>query len=115
MAFAIMLFPEWFASIYSSDPGVVREAAHYLRIAAVAQLFLGAEVVLESAMGGAGYTMPPMLASTAITVLRIPLGAWAAAEWGTAGLWWTLSLTAAARGVAMSILWYSGRWHRVRL
>ena len=115
MAVATMLVPEWFVSLFSTDPAVVREAAHYLRIAAFAQLFLGAEIVLESAMGGAGYTLPPMIASTAITLLRIPLGAWSAAQWGTTGLWWTLALTAAARGVAMSFLWYRGRWRGVRL
>ena len=63
-------------------------------------------------MGGAGWTMPPMLASTAITALRIPLGAWSAARWGPSGLWWTLALTAALRGVAMTLLWASGRWRR---
>ncbi|MES2524345.1 MAG: MATE family efflux transporter [Gemmatimonadota bacterium] len=115
MAVCISIAPAWFASLFSNDPAVVQEAARYLRIAAFAQLFLGAEVVLESAMGGAGYTLPPMLASTAITALRVPLGAWSAAQWGTTGLWWTLALTAAARGVAMSLLWWSGRWRRVNV
>jgi Na+-driven multidrug efflux pump len=56
-----------------------------------------------------------MLASSTITLSRIPLGAWSAAQWGTTGLWWTLALTAAARGVAMAALWNGGRWRRVRL
>lgn len=115
MAVAIAIAPDWWASIFSSDPAVVREAAHYLRIAAFAQLFLGAEIVLESAMGGAGYSFPPMLASTAITALRIPLAIVCAARWGTSGLWWTLALTAAARGIAMALLWWGGRWQRVRV
>lgn len=55
-----------------------------------------------------------MLGSTAITLLRIPVGAWAAAQFGTTGLWWTLALTAAARGVLMARLWASGRWRRGR-
>jgi putative MATE family efflux protein len=115
MAIAIIAMPEWFAGIFSTDAAVVQEAARYLRIAAFAQLFLGAEIVLESAMGGAGYTLPPMIASTGITALRIPLALWSTAQWGTTGLWWTLALTAAARGVAMVVLWRSGRWRRVRL
>lgn len=115
MASITMMAPEWFAGIFTTDPAVVAEAARYLRIAAFSQLFLGAEVVLESAMGGAGWTLPPMLSSTAITALRIPLGAWAAAHYGTSGLWWTLALTAAARGIVMSVLWGSGRWRRVRV
>ncbi len=113
MATITVFAPEWFAGIFTTDPAVIAEAAHYLRIAAFSQLFLGAEVVLESAMGGAGWTLPPMLSSTAITALRIPIGAWAAAQYGTAGLWWTLALTAAARGIVMSVLWGSGRWRRV--
>ncbi len=115
MATITVLAPEWFAGIFTTDAAVIAEAAHYLRIAAFSQLFLGAEVVLESAMGGAGWTLPPMLSSTAITALRIPIGAWAAAQYGTAGLWWTLALTAAARGIVMSVLWGSGRWRRVRV
>lgn len=113
MALITISIPELLASVFTTDAAVVQEAARYLRIAAFSQLFLGAEVVLESAMGGAGWTLPPMLGSTAITALRIPVGAWAAARFGIAGLWWTLALTAAARGVLMAGLWASGRWRRV--
>ena len=113
MALVTVLIPEQLASLFTTDAAVIAEAARYLRIAAFSQLFLGAEVVLESAMGGAGWTLPPMLGSTAITALRIPVGAWAAAQFGTTGLWWTLALTAAARGVLMAALWGSGRWRRV--
>jgi putative MATE family efflux protein len=112
MALVTYCFPTQLAGIFSTDPAVVAEAAHYLRIAAFSQLFLGAEVVLESAMGGAGWTFVPMVLSTALTALRLPVGAWAAARWGTTGLWWTIALTAAARGVVMSALWGWGRWRR---
>ena len=56
----------------------------YLRIAAISQLAVCAEIVLEGALGGAGHTVPPMLTSTALTASRIPLAAWAAARWGSA-------------------------------
>lgn len=112
MALAMFIWPENLASIFSSDPAVVAQAASYLRIAAASQILLGAEVVLEGAMGGAGYTVLPMVVSMSITASRIPIGAWSAARWGTTGLWWTLALTAAARGLAMAVLWYSGRWNR---
>jgi Na+-driven multidrug efflux pump len=115
MATCTTLAPEWLAGIFTTDAAVIAEAARYLRIAAFSQLFLGAEVVLESAMGGAGWTLPPMLTSTAITALRVPLGAWSATRYGTTGLWWTLALTAAARGIVMSVLWSSGRWRRTRV
>ena len=112
MAIVQLAFAEELAGIFTDDPAVVLEGASYLRIVAVSQLFLCAEVVLEGALGGAGDTVPPMLASTTITLARIPIAIWAASRWGTAGIWWTISLTAVARGVAMLILWRGGRWQR---
>ena len=104
--------PEWFASIFSHDPAVIAEAAKYLRIAALAQIGICAEIVLEGALGGAGYTLAPMLTSTVITASRIPVAAWAAARYGTTGLWWTIAITALARAVGMLLIWRSGRWKR---
>jgi Na+-driven multidrug efflux pump len=51
-----------------------------------------------------------MLASTTITASRVPLVMWAAARWGSGGIWWTISLTAIARALAMVALWKRGRW-----
>jgi Na+-driven multidrug efflux pump len=113
VAFAMELaFPEQFAGVFSSDPAVIAAAAGYLRIAAVSQIGICAEIVLEGALGGAGATLAPMLTSTAITASRIPLAAWAAARWGINGLWWTISITALLRAMGMMILWRAGRWKR---
>ncbi len=107
-----LLWAEELAALFTNDPALVAEGARYLRIAAVSQLVICAEIVLEGALGGAGDTIPPMLTSTALTVARIPLAAWAAARWGPPGIWWTISLTAFARGLAMMALWRLGRWER---
>lgn len=116
IAFALeLLIPERLAAIFSRDALVIAETARYLRIAALAQLFVCAEVVLEGALGGAGATVPPMLTSTVLTASRVPIGAWAASHFGIAGLWWTISLTAAARGLAMMALWKAGWWKRQRV
>lgn len=110
IAAAQLLAAPWLARVFTSDAMVVLYSADYLRIAALSSLVLGSEVVLEAALGGAGATLVPMLVSTAITVTRIPLAAWAAARFGVTGIWWVISLTAAARGVAMALLWGSGFW-----
>ena len=52
---------------------MIAEAVKYLRIAAISQLAVCAEIVLEGALGGAGETVPPMLTSTALTASRVPL------------------------------------------
>ncbi|MEO8620088.1 MAG: MATE family efflux transporter [bacterium] len=110
-----LLIPQRFAAIFSHDPLVIAEAAKYLRIAAISQLGICAEIVLEGALGGAGHTMAPMLTSTSITALRIPLAAWAAARYGSSGLWWTISLTALARAFGMMVIWRGGRWKRTSI
>jgi putative MATE family efflux protein len=108
-----LVFPAQLAGLFTSDAAVIDESVKYLRIAAVSQLAVSAEIVLEGALGGAGETVPPMLASTALTASRIPLAAWAASQWGSAGIWWIISATATARGIAMAMLWRAGRWkHR---
>lgn len=107
-----LTMPQRFAALFTSEPAVIAEAVKYLRIAAVSQLAVCAEIVLEGALGGAGDTVPPMLTSTALTASRIPLAAWAANRWGSAGIWWVISLTAIGRGGAMAALWRSGRWKR---
>lgn len=112
MATASLAIPERLALAFTNDPTVVDETAMYLRINALSQLLLPAEIVLEGALGGAGDTVPPMITSTALTALRIPLAAWWAALWGPVGIWWAISVTAAGRGVAMMLLWRSGRWKR---
>ena len=99
-----------FARFFTSDPAVIAEGVRYLRIGALSTLFAGAEVVLEGALGGAGDTLPPMITSTTLTVLRIPLAAWASTRWGAPGIWWVLSVTAIGRGLAMTALWKWRNW-----
>ncbi len=113
VAFALEIgIPRDFAALFTHDPAVIAEAVKYLRIAAISQLAVCAEIVLEGALGGAGETVPPMLTSTALTAARIPLAGWAANHWGSAGIWWVISLTAMGRGIGMATLWRVGRWKR---
>lgn len=111
-AAASLAFPAFLAGIFTDDAAVVAETARYLRIVAVSQLVVCAEVVLEGALGGAGATVAPMIASTTLTVARIPLATWATPRFGAPGLWWVISLTAVGRGLAMIALWRAGRWKR---
>ncbi len=101
-----------FAAIFTTDRMTQMMGAEYLRISALSNMFLGAEIVLEAALGGAGTTLPPMLTSTSLTAVRVPLAIWAAARYGLIGVWWVIILTAAARGMAMALIWRSGVWKR---
>ncbi len=113
-ALAFLVVPEAMVGIFSRDPGVIAVGASYLRIIAAAEITMGLEIVLEGSLGGAGFTVEPMLWSGSLTAARIPLAAWLAGVLGVAGIWWAISLTAIGRGVAMAALWRSGRWQRAR-
>jgi len=107
---AELLWAERFAALFTHEAATIAEGARYLRVAALSQVGICAEIVLEAALGGAGDTLPPMLSSTAITASRVPLAGWSATRWGSIGIWWTISLTALARALAMVALWRRGGW-----
>ena len=115
VALAFLAFPEGMVRIFTSDPGVIAVGSTYLRAMAVVQITMGLEIVFEASLGGAGYTVQPMLWSGLFTAARIPLAAWLVGSLGVAGVWWTLAVTAVARGVAMVVLWRGGRWERARV
>jgi putative MATE family efflux protein len=109
---ADLLYAPTLARLFTDDPAVIAEAARYLRIAAFSQLGICAEIVLEGALGGAGETLPPMIASSTFTASRVPLVPVMAHRWGSEGIWWAISLTAIGRAVSMMGLWRLGRWKR---
>jgi len=113
-ALSFLVMPETLVSVFSHDPGVIAAGASYLRIIALAEITMALEIVLEGSLGGAGFTVEPMLWSGSLTAARIPLAAWLAGVFGVAGIWTAISVTALGRGVAMAMLWRSGRWRRSR-
>ena len=109
---AFLLWPEAIVSVFTGDAAVVRDGVSYLRIVAAAQIFMALHLVLESAMSGAGYTLLPMAASMTFTLARLPLAAVLSGALGLVGIWWTISGTTVARGVAMAWIWRRGRWRQ---
>jgi putative MATE family efflux protein len=114
-AIAFLAFPEALLSVFTNSPAVIADGASYLRIIAFAELAMVVEIVLEGAMGGAGFTLQPMLWSVGLTAARIPIAAWLAAAIGLPGVWWAISLTALCRGAAMALLFRGERWQSVRV
>src|SRR5207244_4746885 len=70
------------------------------------------EIILEGALAGAGYTLWPQVASTTLTLLRVPLAAWWSSAIGLVGIWLALCVTAVARGIVMALFWLRGAWRR---
>ena len=103
--------------LFINDPAVIAEGAEYLKIIALFEIFLGFEVVLEGAFGGAGNSLPPMLISVPLTWLRIPLSLFLAGTlgWGATGIWWAISLTTGLKGIILGLWFKRGRWKLQRI
>jgi len=109
-AAAFLTVPRSLVALFTSDPAVIADGSLYLRVIAFAQIGQTFEIILEGALGGAGYTLWPQITSTALTLLRVPLAAWWSGTIGLLGIWLALSVTAVARGIAMTLFWLRGAW-----
>ena len=71
-ATAFLTIPRVLVGLFTSDAAVVADGALYLRVIAFAQIGQTFEIILEGALGGAGYTLWPQLTSTVLTLSRLP-------------------------------------------
>jgi Na+-driven multidrug efflux pump len=107
---AFLLIPGQLMRVFTADPAVIAAGTSYLRIVAVAQVFMALEIVLQMGMEGAGYSLIPWIPSSVLTLARLPLAPVLSRPLGLVGIWWTISGTAVARGVAALWIWRRGRW-----
>lgn len=107
---AFLLVPGPLMSVFTSDAAVISAGSSYLRIVAPAQIFMALEIVLMMAMEGAGYSLVPWIPGSILTLSRLPLAPVLSRPLGLAGIWWTISGTAIARGVAVLWIWRRRRW-----
>lgn len=114
-AVAFLTIPATLVSLFTTDPAVIADGSLYLRVIAFAQIGQTFEIILEGALAGAGYTLLPQVASTTLTLFRVPLAAWWSGLIGLLGVWLALSLTAVARGIAMTVFWSRGVWRAARV
>ena len=112
MTLSALLFwlrPEAVVWVYAGsapDPAVARLAAALLGIAAVFQIFDGAQAALAGALRGLKDTRVPMLiAAAAYWGLGLSAGAGLGLGlgWGAPGLWWGLTLGLAAAAVGLGL------------
>ena len=109
---AMLIVPERLLSIFTSDPDVLKVGVVYMRILALNQVFTGIELVLNGSFSGAGDTFPPMLISTTVSALRVPLSWWASVTlgYGLDGLAWVITITCVARTLILALWFRRGAW-----
>jgi MATE family, multidrug efflux pump len=110
-----LLFGTPLVRLLAEAPDAIQENVRYLHYMAVAQPFQALQVACEHAMIGAGMTLPVMVGSVTMNVLRIPL-AWALTSLlplGVGGIWWAINISSIGKGLWMWILHRQQRWLHV--
>lgn len=101
--------PGLIARVFTTDPAVVKASAVMLALAALFQLFDGAQGVATGALRGAGNTrITAMAHGIGYWVLGLPLGYTLCfrAGWGAPGLWAGLSFALILIGIALATAWH---------
>lgn len=100
-----------FSLIIPDDPIGIAAGANYLRIDAIAQLFIMIEVCFQGFFYGIRRPMPPTLISISCNLLRIPVAYLLISTIGTIDcLWWTICISCVLKGIlALSYYLLRGR------
>lgn len=114
----IFVKAEFFASLLTHDPAVLKETARYLRVNMLSEPFMALALVLGGALQGAGDTRGNMwviifcmwfIRLPVAFVLALPLG------YGALGVWIAMLVSMVFQGLLMALRFYSGGWKELKL
>ena len=110
----LVIWPRRALGLFTSETAVFDMGADYVRVLGFCQAFMAVEIVFENAFAGAGDTLPPMLISVPMNILRVPLVLWAVRGQGAGllGIAWILSTTGMLRGIIAAVWFHRGDWKR---
>ena len=109
-----LLIPESLAGLYTDDVGIREKAATYIAIMAFCQVPQALEMVYSDAMIGAGSAVRAALVSIPGNILRLPIafGLALGAGLGLRGVWYAVVISAALKGICMTVLFVRGGWEK---
>lgn len=100
-------FPDIVIGFFTDDINVMQYGVRYLKIVAVSQLFMCAELTTVGAFNGLGKTMPPAFTGVAFNGLRVA-SVFLLATYtlvGTDGVWWSISMSSVVKGSVL-VFWF---------
>lgn len=105
-SFLLLVFPEFFFSIFITEPDVIPMGVDYLRIIGISEFFMCLEGAATGAFQGLGKTIPPSVTGIVFNGLRIPAAIiLSGTSLGLNGIWWVLSFSCILKGTVLP-LWY---------
>ena len=117
IALAYMFWPHKLIGVFSTDPDVLSQGTMFLRLFAVAMVFLAANVTLVRAFQGSGDTLWPSCVAGARLAAFVLIG-WLFGHFlhlKAMGVWLAMVVSAAVQLVLMWWLYSLGTWKHKRL
>ncbi len=115
----VFLFAPSFAAFFVPGvPGVIADAAHFMRIIALAWGFMGIQIALTGALRAAGNMVTTMMLTLASQwVLQFPLAYILSKHTalGANGIWWAFPVTNVITAVIVLSVYGRGDWKKTRL
>ena len=108
----IMLWPDFFITLFTRDPGVHSIGVPYLRILSLCLVLNGWEIVTAESVLGSGHTMALSLIFTSFSLVRIPLAFWVPDHFhnGALGIAWVITVTCGVRALIIMAWAARGTW-----
>jgi Na+-driven multidrug efflux pump len=110
----IMIWPEFFLTLFTRDPGVHAIGVPYLRILSLCLILNGWEIVTAESVLGSGHTFVLSAIFCSFSLLRIPLAFWIPDLFhnGPLGIAWVISVTCMVRALIIVAWAARGTWKR---
>jgi len=118
MVLALVAFARPLVTLFDPTPRVVALGTLFLYICAPSYIVTPFGMVLSRAMGGAGVSVPPLIATAVVLLgVRIPLAyvLTNVAGLGPVGVFWAIAIPNALEGLAMTAVFKTGVWKRKKL
>lgn len=108
-----LLSPTLLIRIFTTDAGVLREGAQYLRIVAISYIPFALMFTITGVLRGAGDTTAPMVISViSLWLVRLPIAYvfsyWLG--WGVNGAWLSITVSATLGYLLTHAYYLTGRW-----
>ncbi|MFU8804628.1 MAG: MATE family efflux transporter, partial [Bradymonadaceae bacterium] len=114
----IVVFPEFFLNILSSDQIVIEAAVPGLRLMATSLIFVSMSLIVMQALFGAGDTKFVMWVELILHGICLAPMAYLFAivfDWGFLGVWISATVYIAALAVIMTWKFWDGRWKLIKV
>jgi len=108
----IMVWPDFFLTLFTRDPQVHALGVPYLRILALCLVLNGWEIVTAESVLGSGHTLTLSIIFSSFSLVRIPLAFWIPDVFhnGALGIAWVITVTCGVRALIIVAWAARGSW-----